>query len=148
MPLTDALGEACSMEVAQAVHEGLRERILRHKEEKDPEPLTISPGEVGALLADCGVGEDKVSAFLAQCGERFGEGAVLSPANLIDSGKFELKTAARHPLHRPGTELPGGAAHHRRAQLFAHPRGGGRGAQPASASAPPGTDPQPFLLYR
>ena len=92
--LTDALGEACSMEVAQAVHEGLRERILRHKEEKDPEPLTISPGEVGALLADCGVGEDKVSAFLAQCGERFGEGAVLSPANLIDSGKFELKTAA------------------------------------------------------
>ena len=92
--LTDALGEACSMEVAQAVHEGLRERILRHKEEKDPEPLTISPGEVGALLADCGVGEEKVSAFLAQCGERFGEGAVLSPANLIDSGKFELKTAA------------------------------------------------------
>ena len=45
--LTDALGEACSMEVAQAVHEGLRERILRHKEEKDPEPLTISPGEGG-----------------------------------------------------------------------------------------------------
>ena len=92
--LTDALGEACSMEVAQAVHEGLRERILRHKEGKAPEPLTISPGEVGALLADCGVGEDKVSAFLEQCGQRFGQGAALSPANLIDSGKFELKTAA------------------------------------------------------
>ena len=82
------------MEVAQAVHEGLRERLLRHKEEKDPEPLTISPGEVGAILTDCGVEEDKVSAFLEQCGERFGQGAALSPANLIDSGKFELKTAA------------------------------------------------------
>ena len=92
--LTDALGEACSMEVAQAVHEGLRERILRHKEEKNPEPLTVAPGEVGAILRESGVAEDMVSAFLAQCGERFGQGAALSPANLIDSGRFELKTAA------------------------------------------------------
>ncbi len=92
--LAEALGEACSMEVAQAVHEGLRERILRHKEEKNPEPLTVAPGEVGAILRESGVAEDMVSAFLAQCGERFGQGAALSPANLIDSGRFELKTAA------------------------------------------------------
>ena len=82
------------MEVVQAVHEGLRERILRHKEEKDPEPLTVAPAEVGALLAGCGVGEDRVSAFLDRCGERFGRGAALSPANLIDSRRFEIKTAA------------------------------------------------------
>ena len=82
------------MEVAQAVHEGLRERILRHKEEKNPEPLTVAPGEVGAILRESGVAEDMVSAFLAQCGERFGQGAALSPANLIDSGRFELRTAA------------------------------------------------------
>ena len=92
--LADALGEGCSMEVVQAVHEGLRERILRHKEEKDPEPLTVAPAEVGALLAGCGVGEDRVSAFLDRCGERFGRGAALSPANLIDSRRFEIKTAA------------------------------------------------------
>ena len=92
--LAEALGEACSMEVAQAVHEGLRERILRHKEEKNPEPLTVAPGEVGAILRESGVAEDMVSAFLAQCGERFGQGAALSPANLIDSGRFELRTAA------------------------------------------------------
>ena len=92
--LSEGLGEACGLEVVQAVHEGLRQRILAHKEERNPEPLAIAPAEVGAILADCGVGEDKVSAFLARCGERFGPGAALSPANLIDSGRFEVKTAA------------------------------------------------------
>ena len=33
-----------------------------------------------------------MDAFQEQCGQRFGEGAALSPANLIDSGKFEVKT--------------------------------------------------------
>lgn len=90
--LREGLEEACSMEVVQSVHEQLRERIEAHREAKDQEPLSLSAGEVGRLLRQCGVEEERVEAFQAACGRRFGEGAALSPANLIDSGKFEVKT--------------------------------------------------------
>ncbi|MCI8537665.1 MAG: DUF4317 domain-containing protein [Oscillospiraceae bacterium] len=90
--LSDGLGEACSMEVAQAVHEQLREKLEQHKESKDPEPLELTAREVGGILRDCGVEEEKVAAFCETCGERFGGGA-LNPANLIDSKKYEIRTA-------------------------------------------------------
>ena len=90
--LTDSLEESCSIEVIQTVHERLRERIEEHKDSKNPEPLSLTVGEVGSILRECGVAEARVDAFQEQCGQRFGEGAALSPANLIDSGKFEVKT--------------------------------------------------------
>ncbi|MCI9390890.1 MAG: DUF4317 domain-containing protein [Oscillospiraceae bacterium] len=90
--LREGLEEACSMEVVQSVHEQLRERIEAHREAKDQEPLSLSAGEVGRLLRQCGVEEERVEAFQAACGRRFGEGAALSPANLIDSKKFQVKT--------------------------------------------------------
>ena len=90
--LTDSLEESCSIEVIQTVHERLRERIEEHKDSKNPEPLSLTVGEVGSILRECGVEEARVDAFREQCGQRFGEGAALSPANLIDSGKFEVKT--------------------------------------------------------
>ena len=34
-----------------------------------------------------------MEAFCQKCGELFGEGAALSPSNLIDSKRFEVKTA-------------------------------------------------------
>ena len=71
----------------------MRERIERHKEEKDPEPLSLSVGEIGAILKSGGVSEERVEAFTRECGEQFGENAVLNPSNLIDSKKFEVKTA-------------------------------------------------------
>ncbi len=90
--LREGLEEACSMEVVQSVHEQLRERIEAHREAKDQEPLSLSAGEVGRMLRQCGVEEERVEAFQAACGRRFGEGAALSPANLIDSKKFQVKT--------------------------------------------------------
>ena len=90
--LTDALGDACSMEVVQAVHERLRDQVMRHKEAHDPEPLEVTANEVGAILKECEVPEERVSVFLEACGEQFGSGAVLNPANLIDTGKFEVET--------------------------------------------------------
>ena len=90
--LREGLEEACSMEVVQSVHEQLRERIEAHREAKDQEPLSLSAGEVGRMLRQCGVEEERVEAFQAACGRRFGEGAARSPANLIDSKKFQVKT--------------------------------------------------------
>ena len=91
--LTGALEDTCSMAVAQALHDGLRERIIQHKESHDPEPLAVTAGEVGAILRSCEVPEAQVSAFLEKCGEQFGRDAALSPANLINSGRFEVETA-------------------------------------------------------
>lgn len=91
--LCDALHGDCSMEVIQAVHEQLTEKIVLHKESRDPEVLTLTTEEVGTMLQSCGVSEEGVTAFREGCQERFGEHAALSPANLIDTGRFEVKTS-------------------------------------------------------
>lgn len=91
--LSEALEDACSMEVVQAVHEQLWERIEAHRQSKNPEALELTAGEIGGILTGCGVCEEHVAAFREKCGEQFGEGAVLSPANLIDPKRFEIKTA-------------------------------------------------------
>ena len=90
--LADALEEKCSLDVVQSVHERLRERIEEHKESKDPEPLTVSAKDLGAILTDCGVSEELAASFRERYAEQFGEGAVLRPENLIDSRRFEVKT--------------------------------------------------------
>lgn len=91
--LAETLEDAFNVEVAQGVHEQLTERIAQHKESRNPEPLALSAREVGIILQDCGIVQDRVEEFQKRCDEQFGPGAVLSPANLIDAGRFELKTA-------------------------------------------------------
>ena len=88
-----ALEETCSVEVAQAVHQRLAERIAQHRESKDPEPLAVTAKDIGGILRDCGVPQEKVDSFKDSCDERFGADTALSPANLIDDKKFELRTA-------------------------------------------------------
>ena len=90
--LAESLDGACSMEVVRAVHQQLRDKLLQHKEERDTEAPSISPKEVDAILHNCGVEEEKVQAFHKSCAAQFGEGVPLNPANLINSGRFEIKT--------------------------------------------------------
>lgn len=89
--LSDALGVECSMELVQAVHEQLRERMELHKESQEPEPLTVTAKDVGGMLRECGIEEERVSAFQDYCGQRLGDDASLDPANLIDSKRFQIK---------------------------------------------------------
>ena len=91
--LREGLESACSLEVVQAVHERLTAKIGEHREAKDPEPLAVTAKDVAAILLDCGAEETQAEAFRAKCGELFGEGTALNPANLIDSKRFEVKTA-------------------------------------------------------
>ncbi len=103
--LSDALGVECSMELVQAVHEQLRERMELHKESQVPEPLTVTAKDVGGMLRECGVEEERVSAFQDYCGQRLGEAAALDPANLIDSKRFQIKAGEITITVRP--ELSG-----------------------------------------
>ncbi|WP_295751753.1 DUF4317 domain-containing protein [uncultured Oscillibacter sp.] len=89
--LSGALEGACSLEVVQAVHGRLVEKIEAHKDSGDPEPLALSAGEIGGMLRDCGVPEERTAAFQEQCGQAFGGGA-LNPENLIDAKRFDVKT--------------------------------------------------------
>lgn len=92
-----ALGEAAEgeggIDVVRSVHQYLTERIESHRESKDPEPLTVTVEEVEEVLEDCGVAERQIETFRERCGARFGEDAVLTPANLVDDKKFSIKTS-------------------------------------------------------
>ena len=90
--LEDALDEDLSFEVAQTVHERFREMIEEHRQEKDPEPLVVSRREVTGMLQDCGVPEEKVSAFEERYDAEFGQGMELRAANIAEPKKFEVRT--------------------------------------------------------
>ena len=81
------------MELVQSIHDRLRDQIEQHKEIHDPEPLELSVSDAAAILRDNGVEEEKILAFRDNCFAQFGDGATLNPANLIDSSRFEVKTA-------------------------------------------------------
>lgn len=89
--LREGLGESCTVEVVQAIHQQLLDQITRHKESKNPEPLEVTARDIGTVLQACGVAPSLVQAFQDQCRDRLGEG-VLHPANLIDPRRFEVKT--------------------------------------------------------
>ena len=90
--LTTSLGEECSMDVVQSVHNEIRERIEMHKEAKVADPLMISKEDVKTVLSQCGVSEEHMAKFSVEYDEVFGFEADLHPKNIVDNRKFEIKT--------------------------------------------------------
>ena len=90
--LCDCGDKALSYDLVQSVHEQLSDRIVAHKESKDPEPLTVSRDELGDILENSGLDPETMETFCRNIDSRFGEDAQLSPANIIDSKKLELST--------------------------------------------------------
>lgn len=90
--LATSLGEECSLDVVQTVHDQLCQRMELHKESKVPEPLLIGKEDVKEVLADCGVSEESLAKFSVDYDEAFGFEAALHPRNIIDSKHFEMKT--------------------------------------------------------
>ena len=90
--LTASLGEECSLDVVQTVHDQLCQRIELHKEAKVPEPLMIAKADVKEALASCGVSEEHLAKFSVDYDEAFGFEADLHPKNIIDNKHFEIKT--------------------------------------------------------
>ena len=81
-----------SYDIVQSVHEQLSDRIAVHKESKDPEPLTLSVEELDEILENSGLDNEKRESFCRSMEKEFGEDAMLSPANIIDSKKLEICT--------------------------------------------------------
>lgn len=90
--ITETLDKDCSFTLMKSVNEQLNERILVHKESRDPEQLLVSPEDIGSMLETAGAAPEQVESFCAKCAEEFGDNALLSPANIIDSRNFRLET--------------------------------------------------------
>ena len=90
--LEEALDEELSFDVAQTVHEQLREMIETQAQDKSAEPVTVSKREVGSLLQSCGVPEEKVEAFKERFDEEFGQNMAVSAQNIVEPKKFEVRT--------------------------------------------------------
>ncbi|MBR5315816.1 MAG: DUF4317 domain-containing protein [Firmicutes bacterium] len=93
MVLSDTLEGECSLEVVQAVHGEIREKLELHKESKDVEVPEIYVEDVGDILKKNGVSEEKITAFHQSCEAQFGNAGVLNPSNLMETKSFELNTA-------------------------------------------------------
>lgn len=90
--LGSALETECSLDVVQAVHDQLLQRMELHKESKVPEPLLVNKDDVKSALASCGVSEQHIAKFGIDYDEAFGFEAELYPKNIINSNRFEIKT--------------------------------------------------------
>lgn len=90
--LTETLGEMCDLETVCTLHERVSEMVQMHKESKDPEPLTISCNTIKQVLEDCDVDDEKLDSFEEKFEEGFGKSAEVTPKNIVNTGKFELKT--------------------------------------------------------
>ena len=90
--LQTSLGEQCSLDVVQNVHDQLCQRMELHKESKVPEPLTVGKEDVKEVLSACGVSEEHVAKFSVDYDAVFGFEAELHPKNIIDSKHFEIQT--------------------------------------------------------
>ena len=90
--LGDTLQQDCSYDVVQSVHEQLRQRIVEHKESRDPQPLTLTLHEVGDMLAGSGATVRQAEAFQEECRRQYGDDAALDAKNLMESGKFQITT--------------------------------------------------------
>ena len=90
--LHTTMGEDCSLDVVQTIHDEISQRMEMHKEAKVPEPLMIAKDDVKAVLQACGATEDNLAKFSVEYDEVFGFEAELHPSNIIDCKKFEIKT--------------------------------------------------------
>ena len=87
-----ALSEAldCRLDLLRAVQDELKERVDAHNEAKEEEPLSVSAGDLAAILTENGATEEEAAAFREIFIQRFGT-AALSPENLLDLRRFEVK---------------------------------------------------------
>lgn len=90
--LGQSLENDCSLETVQAVRGQLFAMIQEHKESKEPEPLTVNKATVKGVLASCGVSEDHVEAFDREYDQVFGPETDISPRNVVDPKRLEVKT--------------------------------------------------------
>lgn len=91
--LEDSVSEECSFDVMQNVHAQISDMMEEYKSGNSEEPPVISKRTVTDVLEYCGVTESKIEEFSEKYDDEFGADVKLSPKNIIDVKKFEMKTS-------------------------------------------------------
>ncbi len=89
----ETVSESCDYELMQTVHNHISQMVEEHKAHKDEPPLTISKNTIKNVLEYCSIPAEKVEDFEKRYEENFGKDTRISPKNLVDVKKFEMKTA-------------------------------------------------------
>ena len=98
--LRETLGDDGDYETVRKIHETLNRMIAEHDDTE--EPLTLKKKQVKQLLADSGVGEDRLSGFNKQFRSAFGDDdKKLLATNIANVSRFECKTPDVRVLVNP-----------------------------------------------
>ncbi len=89
--LQETLREDCSLEVMQAVHDQVMEKMEGQKADKRAEPLKLTKYDVSDALLECGVSPDRAEAFSTRYDQEFGSQAKVSAVNLVSPRQFEVR---------------------------------------------------------
>lgn len=90
--LSLSLQDQCSLEIVQAVHSDIREKLAIHKESKEPESPEIYIDDVNDILHSNGISDDVIDTFNEHCKDTLGDTEVFNPNNLMEAKKFEMVT--------------------------------------------------------
>lgn len=90
--LATSLADECSMEVIQAVHETVAGMIEKQKEDKQAAPLTLTRDDLSNVLTECGVSDEKTTAFEQEFDEVFGTQTALPAVNVVTPKQFKVET--------------------------------------------------------
>lgn len=88
--LSSALGDECSIDVLQSIHEQAGARVLLHKESKNPEPLTVDRSEIREVLTSSGVSSEAAEKAAEAFKESFGSDAAVPLENIIDTKHYTV----------------------------------------------------------
>lgn len=88
--LTRSLGDQCDIEMVKGVNSRISDMLTEHKEQKNPDTLTLSLDDISDILRSCDASNDKIETFAAKYGEIFGEKTRLSARNIVDSRHFSI----------------------------------------------------------
>lgn len=90
--LNNTVAEDCNLELVQVLQSQLIEITEDHKNNKTEEPLVITSKDIGSLLRCGGIGEETIEEFSKSFKDDFGEDAKVSPTNILDIKKLEVRT--------------------------------------------------------
>lgn len=94
--LKDVLEEECTFDVVHAMHQAMATEFVLHKEAKDPNPLAMTPEEIGDILSKAGVNDATVTKFeekVSSMARENDDGETTIQADVIsDAAKMVVET--------------------------------------------------------
>ncbi len=90
--MCETIADDFDFEMIKTVHDRVSEIVEEHKQNKEPEELTMTKHDLEQLLEYSGADEVQTKAFSDKFDDEFGKDTCLPPQNIVDVKKFELAT--------------------------------------------------------